>query len=343
MFMTKSVATQSHLPLETSPDNIANSSFATLLESYIRYYADGVGHTARAKRLDLDHFSKFLMRYVGVSKVEKLKVTDWSTSSTQAFVEEKLRSGESPTTVARRLATLKHLGRTLSEKLIGFTNPAREVKTPKMSIVRPKGIDPRELEQVKNVADHRLAEKDNFIRHRNEFLLKFLLDTGLRAEEVRLLKINQIDEKFEWIKNVRTKGKKYRNVYITSEIRPSLIEYLEKRQLELTRFFSKLSKSIDKTLPLFISTYGAKINNAESFLMGAKTIWRAINELSNQTKLHPHLLRHCYALDLLNSSNDIRLVAQALGHGDVRITMRYTERTEEQVAEALEKSRKTKS
>ncbi|MDZ4785307.1 MAG: tyrosine-type recombinase/integrase, partial [bacterium] len=99
----------------------------------------------------------------------------------------------------------------------------------------------------------------------------------------------------------------------------------------------------DKTLPLFISTYGAKINNAESFLMGAKTIWRAINELSNQTKLHPHLLRHCYALDLLNSSNDIRLVAQALGHGDVRITMRYTERTEEQVAEALEKSRKTKS
>jgi integrase len=42
----------------------------------------------------------------------------------------------------------------------------------------------------------------------------------------------------------------------------------------------------------------------------------------------------------LNDSRDIRLVAQALGHSDVRITMRYTERGNEEVAEALEKVRK---
>ena len=71
-------------------------------------------------------------------------------------------------------------------------------------------------------------------------------------------------------------------------------------------------------------------------------MWRAINELSLDKELHPHLLRHSYALDLLNSSNDIRLVAQALGHGDVRTTMRYTERSEEEIASALEKSRSSK-
>jgi site-specific recombinase XerD len=78
-------------------------------------------------------------------------------------------------------------------------------------------------------------------------------------------------------------------------------------------------------------------------LMGAKSIWRAINELSAETQLHPHLLRHSYALDLLDSSNDVRLVAQALGHSDVRITMRYTERKEEEVAAALERSRQESS
>jgi integrase/recombinase XerD len=53
-------------------------------------------------------------------------------------------------------------------------------------------------------------------------------------------------------------------------------------------------------------------------------------------------LRHTYATNLLDDSRDIRLVAQALGHSDVRITMRYTERGNEEVAEALEKSRSKK-
>ena len=76
--------------------------------------------------------------------------------------------------------------------------------------------------------------------------------------------------------------------------------------------------------------------------MGAKSVWRAVNELCKEYDLHPHLLRHSYALDLLENSNDIRLVAQALGHSDVRITMRYTERSDEEVARALEKSRRKK-
>ena len=60
--------------------------------------------------------------------------------------------------------------------------------------------------------------------------------------------------------------------------------------------------------------------------MGAKSIWRAIHELSGELHLHPHLLRHSYAIDLLHTSKDIRAVAQALGHSDVRVTMRYAER-----------------
>jgi site-specific recombinase XerD len=74
--------------------------------------------------------------------------------------------------------------------------------------------------------------------------------------------------------------------------------------------------------------------------MGSKSVWRAIRNYSLETKLHPHLLRHTFAVDLLDNSKDIRLVAQALGHSDVRITMRYTERGKEEVANAVEKARR---
>ncbi|RMG45154.1 MAG: hypothetical protein D6719_00625 [Candidatus Dadabacteria bacterium] len=323
--------------------NLMNTPLLVAVESYISYYASGSGHTARAKRLDLDKFVTFLTSYKGYSKPEKLKLKDWDFSSVQRFVDERLKLGEAPSTVARRLATIKHMGRTMAEKIAGFVNPAREVKAPKTAPPCPKALSRSEIKSVRKRAILRLNDKDSFIRKRNKVLFEFLLDTGLRADEVRLLKLSQIDDNLEWISNVRTKGRRYRNVYITSKVRPILKQYLEERERELKRFYKKLPKARSRALPLFISTYNADPAKPESFLMGAKTIWRAINELSTETHLHPHLLRHSYALDLLSTSKDVRLVSQALGHSDVRITMRYTERNEQEIARALEKSRRRKS
>lgn len=341
--MASSTLTEMHSNLlDDSPSSksIQQMSFSKIVDSYIRYYASTNSHTARAKRLDLKHFVDFLSSLRGFSKPEKLKVRDWDFSSVQRFVDDSLRRGESPATVSRRLATLKHMGRTFSEKVAGFINPAREVKAPKVNPHTPQAIARTEVRSIKAKAQARQKEKDSFIRFRNKTLLEFLLDTGLRAEEVRLLRMNQIDDSLEWIENVRTKGRRYRNVYITSEMRPTLKNYLEERTKIMQKFYPKFSKHLDRTHPLFISTYDAVPGKPDSFLMGSKSIWRAINELSRDTPLHPHLLRHSYAHDLLSNSKDIRLVAQALGHSDVRITMRYTERSDHEIAEALEKTRK---
>lgn len=315
-------------------------SLQSALDSYVRYYASGSTHTARAKRLDLNHFLIFLKDFKGYSNKTKLLLSDWDFSSMQHFMDACLSKGEAPATVARRLATLKHMGRTLAEKIRGFVNPTKEIKPPKPRALRPQALTKREIRSIQKLANERMQEKHSFIRFRNRTVFNFLIDTGLRADEVRLLRISQIDEALEWIKNVRTKGRRYRNVYITSAMRPELLEYLKARTEELKRFFPNLNKQQDRALPLFISTYGASPLKPDSFLMGTKTLWRAVRELSSAKPLHPHLLRHSYALDLLDNSNDVRLVAQALGHSDVRTTMRYTERKDEEIARALEKSRK---
>ena len=328
---------------ESKQRSIKDASLAHTVDSYIRYYAAGNTHTARAKQLDLDRFLRFLARANGYSKLEKLKVSDWDFSAVQSFVDESLALGESPATVARRLATIKHMGRTLAEQIPGFVNPAREVKTPKTPAARPKSLAEDDVSAVREHAKARLSERKSFNRARNEALFNLLIDTGLRADEVRLLKLGQLDENLEWIRNVRTKGRRYRNVYITSAVREQLAEYLKLRETKLIALYQKLPKSESKSLPLFISTYNAEPGNPESFLMGAKSIWRAVNELSAGTHLHPHLLRHSFAMDLLDHTNDIRLVAQALGHSDVRVTMRYTERRDEEIAEALERSRSAKT
>jgi integrase/recombinase XerC len=236
------------------------------------------------------------------------------------------------------------MGRVLAERIPGFINPAREVKPPRPQTLRPKSIAAGEREEIKQRAAALRSTKRTFNTIRNEVILKLLLDTGLRADEIRTVRLGQLDRSsLEWLRQVRTKGRRFRDVYISTEARPALAEYLEVRHTELTRFFPVLTQSIDAKLPLFISGHGAKASDPVSFELSPKSIWRIIRQYSVSTKLHPHLLRHTYAVDLLEDSKDIRLVAQALGHADVRITMRYTERSNEEVAAAREKLNRKKS
>ena len=127
---------------------VGNVSLEIIVENYLKYYASNNGHTARAKQLDLSHFLEYLRRIRRYKSVEEVKVSDWSASNVQRCVEDSLNRGEAPATVCRRLATIKHMGRTMAETVPGFVNPAREVRPPKVALLRPKALDVDEVAEV---------------------------------------------------------------------------------------------------------------------------------------------------------------------------------------------------
>ena len=327
--------------------DLHTQSLICIVDNYVCYYAAGDGHTAKAKRYDLDYFLQHLSK-LNNRELELLEVSDWTYQSTFDFVNFRMSAGESPATVSRRLATVKHLGRTLAERVPGFINPAREVKSPKLAQSKPKGLNTEELELLREAAK---PQKITYGALRDQLIVELLLATGLRADEVRLLTVGQIDTSVEWLKNVKTKGKKLRNVYIDSRVRPLVENFLLLRQEQFIGSIPEVSSLNQKRLsmfPLFLSVRGGKIQEPMSFAMAPKTLWRIISNMGKRAQVlsknrvqnfHPHLLRHTFAHGLLDSSQDIRLVAQALGHSDVRTTMRYTERTEEEIQRAIEEKR----
>jgi integrase/recombinase XerC len=324
--------------LGEKPDELIQSGrLLPLVDWYLKTYAHSHSHTSRAKQLDLQHFLDYLVRAKRTANSVSLKISDWDHSSTEQFVDICLKRGEAPATAARRLATLKHMGRVIAEQVAGFVNPARGCKPPKLETLRPKALTGEEINEVR---DHKPAAQSGlsaYAQARNQLLVHILLRTGLRADEVRSLRLGQLSEDFEWFANVRTKGRRFRRVYIPSDLRDELARFLELRDTEVKRYLQPYSRSIDLRLPLLVSGHGSSRDDIDSFLMSPKSIWRTVRQHSVDTKLHPHLLRHTFATELLDSSRDIRLVAQALGHSDVRVTMRYTERTDEEVAKAIEK------
>jgi site-specific recombinase XerD len=338
-------------PSSVTQDQLGAERLLAVMESYVRYYASGSGHTARAKRYDLQYFLQYLADEAN-SQIELLTVDDWTYQRTRDYVDSRLSRGEAPATVSRRLATVKHFGRTLAERVPGFINPAREVKSPVMTPARPDGLSPEDVGLLLKAADQMLIESSHgFNALRNRFLLRLLLATGLRADEVRLLVMSQVADDLRWLKNVRTKGRKFRNVYLDSGIRDDVGQYFSARTELLNKKYPELKELTLPELgryPVLISTYDADPARPGSLALSPKTVWRAIAQIGKKAQalssddipnLHPHTLRHTFAHGLLDSSKDVRLVAQALGHSDVRITMRYTERTDEQIAKAMERRR----
>lgn len=334
-----------------SSERLGQQNLLGVVESYLKYYASGDGHTAKAKQYDLKYFIEFLSQENSLP-IERIPVAVWTMQATKDYVDQRLSLGEAPTTVNRRLATLKHFGRTLAERVHGFINPAREVKGPSISASKPHGLSADEINLLKQAAEQEVLRKSgSFISIRNQFLMELLFATGLRADEVRLLLIAQIDDQLEWLKNVRTKGRKFRNVYVESSIRSLFKDYLIARERELLRQhpgFLDLPEKTRARFPVLISLYGSRIEDPKSYGLAPKSIWRVVSSIgklasslstSSLPNLHPHKLRHTFAHGLLDSSKDVRLVAQALGHSDVRTTMRYTERSEEQLAKAIEAKR----
>jgi integrase/recombinase XerD len=146
------------------------------------------------------------------------------------------------------------------------------------------------------------------IENKKKFILKTLLYTGLRVNEVLNLRKKSFIDSDEVFKiNVVGKGNKHRTVFISKK----LIE----KELEA------VSAIKDEEDLLLTNKNGLKEND--------RNVYNLVREVLNfsgiyKEKQGPHLLRHSYATYLLSKGVNIVKIKELLGHSDIKTTMIYT-------------------
>lgn len=141
------------------------------------------------------------------------------------------------------------------------------------------------------------------LKHR--FLLAFAYAGGLRMNELRLLKIADVDMQRNMILIRRGKGRKDR--YVT------------------------LSKLIGQKLSIYLSVVKPAVYLFEGLTsgqpMGERSIQYIITEALGKTNIPKavsmHTLRHSYATHLLEDGVDIHTIQHLLGHADLQTTLVY--------------------
>jgi integrase/recombinase XerD len=202
-----------------------------------------------------------------------------------------------PNTVTQKLAALRFFYVQVLKR--GWS--VAETPYPKKVLHLPQVLSQQEVARLIDAAE----------RPFHRILLMTLYATGARRAEVAHLKISDIDSQRMVIHIRGGKGRKDRDVMLSSALLDALRVYW--RGLR--------SKPADWLFP------GNRWHTA-SHPVTTKVLWTACQRAAERAGLehkhiHPHTLRHCFATHLLEAGADLRTIQMLLGHRDLEETTIY--------------------
>lgn len=140
---------------------------------------------------------------------------------------------------------------------------------------------------------------------KHKFLLAFAYAGGLRMNELRMLKITDVDLNRKQIHIRQGKGKKDRYLVLANLLAQKFQHYLQEVKPQIYLFEGQ--------------TLGEP--------MGERSIQYVINEALQKTSIKKqasmHTLRHSFATHLMEDGIDIHSIQRLLGHSDIRTTIVY--------------------
>ena len=182
----------------------------------------------------------------------------------------------------------------------------------------PEVLSITDIENMINFYNH-----ETYLDSRNRTVIDVLYSTGCRVSELCDINISDIDLDEKYLK-LKGKGSKQRIVPIGSMLYKNLMQYLNVRETFLQ----------NRGEPLFLSKSKNKLERTAVFRIIKKTA----KNISLQTDVHPHTLRHSAATHMLEGGCDLRTVQEFLGHSSVSTTQIYTKVTKEFLEEAFTES-----
>jgi site-specific recombinase XerD len=169
---------------------------------------------------------------------------------------------------------------------------------------RPDQVEPFTDTEVKALLA--AARRSNYAK-RDEAIVWFLLDTGVRASELCDITLQDADLTARRCKIQEGKGGKSRSVWLGSTVAKAVWNYLkfEPHEPHDPLFFNKSGEALTRSgLLQLIGRLGAAAG-------------------IRQARCSPHTFRHTFAISFLRAGGDVLTLQQLLGHTSLAMVNRY--------------------
>ena len=246
-------------------------------------------NTIDAYRRDLSDFAQNLE---DIHSINRMNINAY----VRTLRERKL----APTSVIRKVASLRGFFKWATSSGILEKNPAATLEQPKTPQRLPKVVSVKEIDEMLH----------NNLTPLEHVMMELLYSCGLRVSELVNLKLNDIDLSSKYVRCFG-KGSKERIIPIGEQAKAMLKEYFPTRDLLIKKY-----NLTTKNLLIKDNGHFATRQDVYNFIHAqGKLIHKNIS---------PHTLRHSFATHLLENGADLRVVQELLGHSDVSTTQLYT-------------------
>lgn len=292
----------------------------TRLEQLKREFLEHLEIEKGSSLKTIENYERYLNRFFEFAKIKNPdEITDYtvkefrlhlnrqSTGNNRATGETLKKKTQNYYLIGLR-AFLKYLAKNKIESL-----PAERIELAKVPERSLDLITSEELQRLLSAPDG-----NNLKSLRDRAILHLLFSTGLRVSELCSLTrdVNFSSGEF----SIRGKGSKVRVVFVSDDTAQIVREYLKGR------------KDMDDAL--FVKIDDEKRKNKREGL-ARRSIERIVKHYAIKAgiskKVTPHIIRHCFATDLLSNGADIRSVQIMLGHANIATTQIYTHVTDKQL------------
>jgi integrase/recombinase XerC len=274
--------------------------------TYLQHERAVSPHTHKNYLVDLQQFFTFLeTSFPGFSESEDRRLGEIDATVVRDYMGRQWNEW-SPSSMARKLASLRTFFNYCQRQGLTETNPAKEIATPKIPKRIPKFLT---VDEVFALLD--AAVEDGPLGRRDRAILELLYASGLRVSELVGLNVEDVDLSSMTVR-VLGKGRKERYVPMGEKARDALVQYVEKRP--------EITGTVSTEKSFFVNRRGGRLTARSIERLLAKYLQRC----GLQKSVTPHVLRHTFATHLLGAGADMRGIQELLGHSSLSTTQKYT-------------------
>lgn len=264
--------------------------------------------TSTAYREDILNFIQFLKANGGAQSFKAIKLLDVRTYLSYLYEQQYSRNS-----VSRKISSLRSFYNYLVKNEFVKDNPFTTIQLKRHNQHLPRFFYQKEMQAL-----FEAVKGDKPLDLRNAALLEVLYATGIRVSECINLQLGAVDFDLN-IMLIHGKGNKDRYVPFGQFAATALDRYFTDCRTPL------MEKYHAKHPYVFVNHYGKPLTAA-----GVEYILNQIIKKSSLTAdIHPHMLRHTFATQMLNNGADLRTVQELLGHSSLSTTQIYTHVTTE--------------
>ena len=261
-------------------------------------------NTVMAYRNDLSQLSQYL---------QEQGVQDWSQVK-RDHIERYLQKMQDehlyrPTTIARRLAAFKSFFRFLRKGELIEVNPVEELGSPQIPKGPPQVLSAEQIDSLFQQVNVRTV-----VGQRDLAMLHMLYATGMRASELVSLQIDDFDQELATVvcpgRNAQTRQE--RTLPLPQFVVDTTMQYLTRARPRLARHAQERA--------LFLNHHGECLTR--------QGFWLIIKGYARQAKINeitPHMLRHSFAMLMINGGMELRSVQELLGHTHISTMQVYNQ------------------